>query len=890
MIEPDVALKLSVRTHRLSNGLRVILHKDDATPIVAVHVCYHVGSKDDPPHRTGIAHLLEHLMFEGSLHWDDDYFKPLQEAGGSVNGATGHDYTSYYEVVPSNFLERSLWLEADRMANLLPALTLPKFENQLSVVKNERHQRVDNQPYGRVSEEAYARLYPNGHPYHWPIIGTRDDLGAVTLEDVATFCRRTYCPANAVLVLAGSFDEPLALDAVERSFGSIPAGQPLERAALVSIGVHGEHRSVLEEAVGLGRIDLVWPTVPRFHADEPALDMASQILGGGRDNRLRQALERDQRLAHSVSAYQSSFLLGGHFGVRSYALGGKSPEELEPVILEVIQRLISDPPSADEMQRALNAFLNMSFSRLETNLAKANLLQHYAFHKGQVRDSDFLGEIAALRSVQPEDVARVAQQYLGRDRVAVMVRVGTSPQATMESAIASPAPKERPGGNVAILPGPGPEPRFTLPQPMRFRVGLLDVVLVRTRNKPRILAELVADAGAALEPSDQLGRAKLMAYCLDEGTVDLEGPALAAKIELLGAALGVSPGIESTSVSLRALMSNVEESLRLFADVVGRPGFRHADVQRERERLQAELAYKAKQPQALADEAIDEILFGPDHPYGRTSDGTPEGLAAQSTPDLVDFHRRYFAANRSTLVIVGDVEPESLEKWVRSSFGDWSQRPGLPVSHSIGPIAARDERWRVIARPQATQSVLRVGTLGPSRTTHDYEALVLLNTVLGGQFASRLNAKLREEMGATYGVHSSFVLRRHAGSFLVGADVEAARSRESLAAILAEIKSLTLDRPIRADELEYAKAFVIRRFPARFETQSGCLSHLTHTVVYGLPLDYFEGYLDRIAAVTLSDVHQAAERYLLPGAMKVVVVGPANPSAACQDLLADFSA
>jgi predicted Zn-dependent peptidase len=241
---------------------------------------------------------------------------------------------------------------------------------------------------------------------------------------------------------------------------------------------------------------------------------------------------------------------------------------------------------------------------------------------------------------------------------------------------------------------------------------------------------------------------------------------------------------------------------------------------------------------------------------------------------------------RSALFVVGDVEAAALERIVSSSFRDWTNNDADKVQGVVAPIAPSDDRWRVIVRPEATQSVIRVGGLAPDRKTPDYEALVLLNTVLGGQFGSRLNEKLREEMGATYGVHSSFALRRQAGSFLAGADVEAARSKESLAAILGEIEGIAKDRPIDADELNYAKAYITRRFPARFETQSGILSHLTHMVVYGLPLDYYDGYLDRIAAVTLEDVHRAAQRHLTATAMKVVVVAPPEPAAAIEEFLA----
>jgi zinc protease len=336
--------------HMLANGLAVLVHEDHACPIVAVNVWYHVGSKNERPGRTGFAHLFEHLMFEGSEHHDRGYFHPLQQAGALLNGSTNADRTNYWEVVPVSAMELAFWMESDRMGYLLPALTPTKFANQRDVVLNERRQNYENRPYGFATMATVAALYPPDHPYAWLTIGSPDDLGAATLDEVRAFFATYYHPGNASLAIAGDVDTADAIRMAEEYFGELPAGPPVESvAAPAAIGA--DRRLVLEDQVELARLYLAWHSPAMFAPGDAALDLVADLLANGKTSRLYQQLVYERRLATEVAAFQNSREMTSFFQVVATAAPGHTLAELETVINEEIARLASEGPTTDELER-----------------------------------------------------------------------------------------------------------------------------------------------------------------------------------------------------------------------------------------------------------------------------------------------------------------------------------------------------------------------------------------------------------------------------------------------------------------------------------------------------------------------------------------------------------
>jgi zinc protease len=411
---------LTAETYRLSNGLNVILARDTTVPVVAVNLWYHVGSGDERPGRTGFAHLFEHMMFQGSANVGDDaHFRFIQEAGGTLNGSTTSDRTNYFQAVPSNFLERVLWLEADRMGFLLPAMTEAKLDNQRSVVQNERRQNYDNAPYGLAFETIAAALYPAGHPYSWTTIGSLEDLNAASMEDIQDFFRTYYAPNNASLAIVGDFDPAATRLMVERYFGSIPAGPPIERPRPARVTLSEERRLVLEDRVQLPRLYLAWPTVPQYADGDADLDVLAIVLAGGRSSRLHRRLVLEEQLAQFVNASQGSRPLAGQFGITIQARPGTELSRVARIIDEEIARLRTAPPTSREIQRALNSIESGMIQRMQTNLGRADQMNLYFTYTGDPGyiDRDF----QRYTRVTPASVQDAAQRFLGRGRVVLSV-------------------------------------------------------------------------------------------------------------------------------------------------------------------------------------------------------------------------------------------------------------------------------------------------------------------------------------------------------------------------------------------------------------------------------------------------------------------------------------
>jgi zinc protease len=447
--------------YSLKNGLRVILHPDDSTPIVAVNLWYHVGSKNEAPGRTGFAHLFEHMMFQGSKNYDNDYFTPLQEAGANINGTTNSDRTNYFEVLPSNFLELALFMESDRMGGLLEAMTMDKLNNQRDVVKNEKRQNYDNQPYGSAYEKISSLMYPKDHPYSWTTIGSLDDLTKASMDDVKGFFRQYYAPNNASLVIAGKFDSKQAKTWVEKYFGKIKSGAPITRPNPAKPSLAKETRVSFEDSVPLPRLYMVWHTVPQGDKDEAALDILGSVLSSGRGSRLRSNLIYGKQLVQDINAGNGTREIAGQFQVTSTARQGKSLDEIEKEINVEIERIKQQPPTADEINRAVNQIEARSIFGLQTILGKANQLNESAtFYNNP---GLFQKQLDEYRKVTPADVQRVANTYLTPNRLVMsfVPRKGeaTSRSNTAENQPTSKSNEKKAEPNTALLPKPGPNPK-----------------------------------------------------------------------------------------------------------------------------------------------------------------------------------------------------------------------------------------------------------------------------------------------------------------------------------------------------------------------------------------------------------------------------------------------
>ncbi|HYN86666.1 MAG TPA: pitrilysin family protein [Pyrinomonadaceae bacterium] len=924
-------LDLKVTEFTLPNGLRVVMHEDHSTPIVAVNLWYHVGSKNEVPGRTGFAHLFEHMMFQGSKNFDYDYFFPLQEAGGAINGSTNADRTNYFEVVPSNFLETALYLEADRMGGLLEAMTEEKLANQRDVVKNEKRQRYDNVPYGLIGAKISEVMYPPEHPYHWLTIGSLEDLTAASMDDVKDFFRRFYVPNNASLVIAGDFRPEEARRLVEKHFGAIPRGPEIKPVVARQPAFDREVRMTEEDRVALPRVYMAWHTVPLFAADDAALDMLSAVLASGKGSRLYRRLVYEQQVAQDASAFHFSRELAGQFQVVATAKPDKSVADIEKMLDEELSKMKQAPPTREEMERAYNEIESSAIFGIQTVLGKADQLNSYnTFRKRPVY---FNQDLMRYRQVTAADVQRVARKYLTDKRLVMTVvprgsqnkagepvaatpktdapapatqqAAGTAPRTTPSTTGERPAGAQpqtkteaaqtRPAGSTppaatapavpaqkkaerrpdtSRLPKPGPEASLSLPAIERRTLSNgLEVLVVRHAELPVVNMNLVVKTGGAADPGDRAGLASMTASMIDEGTTRRSALDISNELAAIGASLNTNAGWDSSSASLLTLTRHVDRALDIFADVVINPSFPDTEMRRLRDQRLTSLKQRRDDATAIASVVYPTIIYGRSHPYGHSLIGDETSIGALSTGDVRKFYETYYRPNNSALIVVGDVTASEVVPKLERAFAKW-ERGHVPA---VDVTAAPQERTRnviyLVDRPGAAQSVLNIGHIGVPRSNPDYFPLLVMNQLLGGQFISRVNLNLRENKGYTYGARTAFDYRRGAGPFMASAGVQTAVTKESVAEFIKELRGVRGEIPVTAEELTYAKQSLTRAFPRTFETPANIATRLEDIVIYELPDDYFNNFVARVNAVTLEDLARVSNRYVNPTRLAILVVG-----------------
>ncbi len=867
---------IKVKEYQLKNGLRVVLHEDKSTPVVAVNVWYHVGSKNEETGRTGFAHLFEHMMFQGSKAYNNDYFTPLQEAGGNINGTTNQDRTYYYETVPSNFLELALFLEADRLGGLLEAMTQEKLDNQRDVVKNERRQRVDNQPYGTAFEKIGEIMYPKGHPYNWTTIGSLEDLQAASMDDVKSFFRQYYTPNNTVLVLAGDFNEKQARGWVEKYFGPIARGGDIMRPNPEMPKLDKEIRTTVDDPLApLPRRSMVWHGVRQFSPDEAALDILSNILSSGRGSRLQSNLIYGKEIAQNVGAGNATNEIGGTFQIQATARPGKSLDDIEKEINLEIERIKKDPPTAEEIARSKNSIESQSIFGLQTVLGKGGQISNYVGYVG--KPDYFQADLDRYANVTAADIQRVTNTYLTANRLVMTYNpkrsdgqrptVGANQPTSVKSEKKDQAKTD---AQAALLPKAGPIPKFNLPPIEKTKLSNgLELWMVEQNELPIVSMNLVLKTGTANEPDDRTGVAGFTTSLLDDGTKTRSAVDIANQLQSIGAFVNAGGSWDSTTVSMQTLTKNLDKALDIYSDVIVNPTFPEKEFTSLRGRSLVGLRQQKANPNAIANIAYNKVLYG-SHPYGR--DSTEATLNAISRDDLVKYYDSTFRPNNGVLIVVGKYDKAALKSKLEDAFAGW--KPGDVSLKSLPPTKQLDKTGiYLVDRPNSAQSVVSIGQVGIDRMNPDYFPVVIMNSILGGAITSRISMNLREDKGYTYGANSGLQYRRGAGPFRAGGDIQTAVTKEAVIEFMKELNGIRGGIPITAKELDYNKQSLIRRYPSAFETVGGISGQLSNLVVYGLPGTYFNDYISKINAVTLDDVNRVAKQYLDPSKMAIVIVG-----------------
>ncbi|MDX2039424.1 MAG: pitrilysin family protein [Isosphaeraceae bacterium] len=866
MATPMRIPEISFTKRTLANGLDVIARRQGSLPITAVNLWYHVGSKNEAARQSGFAHLFEHLMFEGSEHYPDDFFSPLLPLGARINGSTSSDRTNYFVDLPTAHVEKALAMESDRMGHFLPALTAEKLRIQKDVVKNEYRQNYANRPGGKTWQILSELLYPEHHPYRHLTIGAMEDVEAAGLDDVESFFRRFYVPTNASLSIVGDLDEERALDLAERWFGSIDGGAAAVGPSCPSVALTSTKRAELRDRVGLDKLYLAWHTVPQFTDGDHALDALADVLARGKSSRLYRKLVMENELLQDVSAWQSGKELAGTFMIHGTLRPGSSLDAVREAFDSEIADLADRGPNPEEMSRIQAQRAANFIYALDRTGGFGGMADRLNAFNVYLRDPGRLGlELERSLAVTPEQVREVAIRYVvGRPRVEFSVRDGDPGKRIV-------APDR------SVPPASAVSTAYEPPTPKAARLSNGTTLCVIERPElPIVAATLMLPGGAASHSAELGGLAQLTVDLLDEGTERRDAHAIATALESLGTQLSIDCGWDGVYLGLQCLSTHFAQSLEVVTEIAIEPSFPETDFQRIKGRTLAAFQAARNRAEKRVARVFAQEIFGPSHPFGIPIEGTESTVSALSRDMLRMHHESSLRAESAVCVVAGDVRfddaagiLELLLDHPRFHSGQAS-RPA-PTS----PDLAAAPRIVLLDDPGARQAVVKIGHLGTDRLAPDHDALSVANLILGGQFNSRLNTKIREEKGLTYGIRSTFDFRRSTGPFLISSSLQADKIHEALAEIRHEIRAFLDHRPPTPTEVEEAKRSIIEGQARLFETPAALVSRFAHLFVHDLPLDEYRRLPARIAQVDPASAIAAARRAIRPDSLIFVVAADA---------------
>jgi zinc protease len=887
----DAGIDIPYQAFTLSNGLRVIVHTDRKAPVVSVAIWYHVGSKDEPAGKTGFAHLFEHLMFNGSENHKGEYFEPFEKAGVSdINGNTWLDRTMYFETVPTTALDMALWMESDRMGHLLGAIDQATLDEQRGVVQNEKRQG-ENQPYGRVDERMLAQTFPANHPYHHDTIGSMADLNAASLDDVKTWFRDYYGAANTILVLSGDIDAATAKAKAEKYFGDIAPGPAVVRQAAWVAPRTASTRDQMDDRVAQTRIYREWNIPARGERDFVLLDLASDVLAGGKTSRLYQRLVYQDKLVDSVEIGVTPFELASQFVLQADVKQGVDPAKVEAAIADEWNKFLAEGPTADELARIQTRNRAATVRGLERALGKASRLGESALYLGS--PDAWKRAFAWNQEATPADVQAAAKKWLSQGDYTLTV-VPTAGTPKEETVAGLPAAADKPADKPATptdafkvaktgvdrstgVPAVTDYPDLSFPKVQRGKLANgIEVVLAERHTIPTVDLNLQFDAGYATDAGVKLGTASFTTSMLDEGTAKLDSVQIAQQRERMGMNLAVGCGLDTCSASSSVLKSNLAPSLALLADIVRNPAFRDADIERVRAQWLAGIAQEKTDPGSLALRMLPPLLYGAGHPYAIpfTGSGTEASIQSLNADDMRAWHAAWLRPDNVRILVAGDTTLAEITKQLDAAFGDW-KAPAVAKGTKQIPTVADQAKPRVylIDKPGAQQSLILAGELAPPTTVANNLEIQTMNGAFGGAFTSRLNMNLREDKHWAYGAGAFFTDALGQRPYLFYAPVQTDKTAESAAELLKESRAIVGDRPLAAAEIEKIKANDVRSLPGTYETAASVLSALSTNALFGRPDDYVSTLKQRTEAQTDDNVRAAAKAVIKPDALTWVIVG-----------------
>ncbi len=889
-------LKIDFEKYTLENGLEVILHEDKSDPIAAVAIQYHVGSNREEKGRTGFAHLFEHMLFQESQHiGQDQFFKKIQNAGGTLNGFTWEDGTCYFEIVPNNALEMALWMESDRMGFLLSTVTQEAFANQQQVVVNEKRQGVDNRPYGHTSYVIGKLLYPEDHPYNWQVIGAAEDLRNATLKDVRNFYQKWYGPNNATLVVAGDYDREQVKQWVEKYFGEIKSSQPIKDPKVQLVSLKETKKAFHEDNFAKSpELNMVFPTVQEYDKDAYALDLFSELFADGKKAPLYKVIVEEKKLAPSVSAYQRSNEMAGVFQIRVRSFPDKSLAKVEAAISEAFKKFEEDGFKDQDLERIKAKIETSFYNRISSILGKSFRLAQYNEYAGS---PGFISkDLQNTLDVTKDDIWRVFNNFL-KDKPYVLTsfvpkdktdliaenserfpvveeKVKDQKQAIETTAEDITIEKIPSSFDRTIEPEKGEDPSLKIPEVWKGELANgIKIFGIEHNELPLIQFSMTIKGGMLLDDINKIGVANLITDVMMEGTANKTPVELEEAIDELGARISLYTGKESIGMRVNCLKSKFNPVCDLVKEILLEPRWDEKEFDRIKQETIEQIHRNSARPGSIASNVFNKLNYGIEHILAYSTLGTKESIESITMDDLKKYYEANFSPSVTHITVVGDITQRKVLATLKKLEDSWQAKDVTFPEYSTPPARKKSAVYFVDV-PGAKQSQIRIGNLSLAYTDEDYYPATVMNYKLGGSFNGIVNLILREEKGYTYGARSNFSGSNYPGTFQASSSIQSNATLESAQIFRDEIKKYR--NGISEEDFAFTKNALIKSNARRFETLGALMGMLNSIANYDLPFDYIKTREDIVKNMSPEQHKKLAEKYLNPDKMVYLIVGDAK--------------